>query len=312
MIEESADNRRNFRKLRLAIEASYGKLSLLMALSDNWKHRNELIEQYETELTGKGTHCYRVKVDQQQYSLKQCLLDLAQQEPELGNGNAVVTVLGADELLGVRLRQDEKSSQEKLFFSLQWTREALRQFQVPVIMWLTPRIAGQLAQAAPDFWSWRGGVFEFSKPLALTLGDKPVTKHFEDTENRSEGSNANPEEIAKQIAELEAQDPDSPLLASLYMDLGTAYKTAVRYADAVRAYEQAMKLRESQLGAEHVDMAVSLNELAMLHKSMGRYSEAESLFVRSLKIIESQLGADNPKKAESLNNLAAIYKSMGR
>ena len=312
MMEESADNKRSFRKLTLAIDASYGRLSLLMALSDNWKYRNQLIEQYETELRAKGTRCYRVKLDQQRYSLKQCLFDLTQQEPDLASQNAVVTVLGADELLSVRLRQDEKTSQEKLFFSLQWTREALRQFQVPVVLWLTPQIAGQLARAAPDFWSWRGGVFEFSKPIAMTLTNRPVAEDLVNTEETLEDSTAAPEQIAQQIAELEAQDPESPLLASLYMELGAAYKTLVRYADAAKAYEQAVKLRESQLGAAHVDTATSLNELALLYESMGRYSEAEPLLVRSLEIRETHLGAEHPYTATSLNNLALLYESMGR
>ncbi|MEM6251792.1 MAG: tetratricopeptide repeat protein [Cyanobacteria bacterium P01_D01_bin.156] len=312
MSEESTDNKRNFRKLVLAIDASYGRLSLLMAISDNWKHRTQLIEQYETELGEKGTRCYRVKVDQQQYSLKQCLFNLTQQEPDLANQNAVVTVLGADELLGIRLRQDEKSSQEKLFFSLQWTREALRQFQVPVVLWLTPQVAGQLAKASPDFWSWRGGVFEFSKPIAVTLGEKSVAKRIETPEEAPDSSRVDPEAISKQIAELEAQDPESPLLASLYMDLGAAYETAVRYAEAATAYEKALKLRETQSGPEHVDTATSLNELANLYESMGRYSEAEPLYVRSLEIRETQQGAEHPDTATSLNNLAALYDSMGR
>jgi hypothetical protein len=74
-------------------------------------------------------------------------------------------VLGADELLGLRLNQD-KSALEKFFFSLQWTRESLRGFPLPLVLWLTPWIAAALANQAPDFWSWRGGVFEFSQPMA--------------------------------------------------------------------------------------------------------------------------------------------------
>ena len=106
MAEESADNKRNFRKLLLAIEASYGKLSLLMALSDNWKYRDQLIEQYESELNAKGFNCYRTNVNRPGYSLKQCLLRLTETEPDWADGRTVVTVLGIDELLSVRLQQD--------------------------------------------------------------------------------------------------------------------------------------------------------------------------------------------------------------
>ena len=67
---------------------------------------------------------------------------------------------GGDELLGVRLQQP-KSAQERFFFSVQWTREGLRDFQLPIVLWVTEAVAQGLAQQAPDFWSWRGGVFEF-------------------------------------------------------------------------------------------------------------------------------------------------------
>ena len=308
----SRENQRNLRRLVLSIQASYGRLNLLMALSDNWKHRDELIESYETELQSKGVRCYRVRVNRPGFSLKQCLLNLTTSEPGWADGNTVVTVLGADELLGVRLKQDETSSQEKLFFSLQWTREALRQFQIPIVMWLTPQIAGQLANRAPDFWSWRGGVFEFSKPIAWTLADRSVVKGIENLEDKPDSTKANPEDIAKQIAELEAQDVESPLLASLYMDLGAAYETEVHYSKAASAYEQAVRLREKQLGPDHIDTATSLNDLAGLYKFTGRYSDAELLYKRSLKIYERQLGSKHTFIAIGLNNLAAIYSSMGR
>jgi hypothetical protein len=58
-------------------------------------------------------------------------------------------------------------------------------------------------------------------------------------------------------------------------------------------------LRESQLGADHPQVATDLNNLAYLYKSQGRYSEAEPLFLRSLSIRESQLRADHPS-ADSL------------
>ena len=45
-------------------------------------------------------------------------------------------------------------------------------------------------------------------------------------------------------------------------------------------------LRESQLGADHPDVAFSLQGLALLYKSQGRYSEAEPLYLRSLQICE--------------------------
>jgi tetratricopeptide (TPR) repeat protein len=75
---------------------------------------------------------------------------------------------------------------------------------------------------------------------------------------------------------------------------------------------RSLSIRESQLGADHPDVATSLNNLALLYTSQGRYSEAEPLYMRSLSIRESQLGADHPSVGTSLNNLALLYESQGR
>lgn len=104
-----------------------------------------------------------------QPSPKRSLQEHLEQQPELSTSpTAVVTVLGADKLLGLHLNED-KSALEKFLFSLQWTRESLRGFRLPLVLWLTSGIAARLAEQAPDFWSWRGGVFEFSQSTDLAL-----------------------------------------------------------------------------------------------------------------------------------------------
>jgi tetratricopeptide (TPR) repeat protein len=77
-------------------------------------------------------------------------------------------------------------------------------------------------------------------------------------------------------------------------------------------YQKALTISEQELGANHPDTSVSLNNLAYLYKSMGKYAEAEPLYVRSLAIKEKELGANHPSIATSLNNLASLYESMGR
>jgi tetratricopeptide (TPR) repeat protein len=85
-----------------------------------------------------------------------------------------------------------------------------------------------------------------------------------------------------------------------------------RWPEAERWYQQCRTLTETRLGADHPDVATSLNNLAVLYMSMGRYGEAEPLLKRSLAISEQQLGADHPHVAQSLNNLALLYEAMGR
>ena len=46
-----------------------------------------------------------------------------------------------------------------------------------------------------------------------------------------------------------------------------------KYDEAVTLFEQSLKIRQQVLGAEHPDVASSLNNLALLYKSQGRYTD---------------------------------------
>ena len=232
MIDEIADyteeNQYHLRRLLGSIEASYGGLNLLVCICDNPYYRDEIVESYEQELGAKGVSYHRVQIDHHQPSLKQSLfnlnLDSNSEQPK------IVTVFGIDGLLSVRLEQDRlspestnRSEQEKFFFSVQWTREALREFRFPIILWMTESIAGELSQQAPDFWSWRGGVFEFVRSIEIIERDiLQIDRIDVDAFNSSELS-ANPEVIQSQINKISSINTTSPLLKSLYLSLGVAY-----------------------------------------------------------------------------------------
>ena len=53
-----------------------------------------------------------------------------------------------------------------------------------------------------------------------------------------------------------------------------------------------------------LDVAMSLNNLAMLLHTEGKYAEAEPLHRRALAMREKALGPEHPDVAQSLNNLA--------
>lgn len=58
------------------------------------------------------------------------------------------------------------------------------------------------------------------------------------------------------------------------------------------------------LGADHPDVAVSLDSLASVYRSLGRFDEAARLNRRALVIREKKLGPAHPDVARSLKNLA--------
>jgi tetratricopeptide (TPR) repeat protein len=83
------------------------------------------------------------------------------------------------------------------------------------------------------------------------------------------------------------------------------------YTQAQEWLERLLKIRKAE-GKNGLDLALALNELALLYDNQGRYEEAEPMYKRSLDIWEKALGTDHPDVATSLNNLAGLYKDQGR
>jgi tetratricopeptide (TPR) repeat protein len=75
---------------------------------------------------------------------------------------------------------------------------------------------------------------------------------------------------------------------------------------------RALAIREKALGPEHPDVALSLNNLAIVYERQGRYGEAEAAHARALPILEKALGPEHPHVASSLSGLATVYERQGR
>jgi len=140
-----------------------------------------------------------------------------------------------------------------------------------------------------QFLSW-------SISVAMALGllvnlPKPVTGQTQ------------PAQSTQQSAELQEAERLNQRVVELYQQ--------GKYAEAIPLAEKALAIREKVLGAEHPDVATSLNNLALLYKSQGNYSSSEPLYLRSLAIDEKVLGAEHPSVATSLNNLAELYRTQG-
>jgi tetratricopeptide (TPR) repeat protein len=76
--------------------------------------------------------------------------------------------------------------------------------------------------------------------------------------------------------------------------------------------KRAVAIREKAFGLDHPDVAMSLNELAIVRYRQGRYDEAVQVQKRALAIREKAYGADHPDIARSLHNLANIAYEQGR
>ena len=85
-----------------------------------------------------------------------------------------------------------------------------------------------------------------------------------------------------------------------------------QYDRAVIVAKQALDFAEKVGMPNHPNVAISLDNLALIYQLQGHYAQAEPLFKRSLAIREKALGPDHPDVALSLENLAQLYKKTNR
>jgi tetratricopeptide (TPR) repeat protein len=311
--DTKAENQRNYQKLIVALEASQGILNLLIAVCDDRNLREKLIQQYETELRQQDFFTYRIRVRNQDPSLRYAVAQLIEAEPDLQQGNpAVITVLGIDELLSVKL-DAPKSEEDRFFGYLQWTREALRQFYFPIVLWLTEPILVRLVEKAPDFWSWRGGVFWFKREsVSQELASADVSRHISKTIPEEPGG-LPLEEILRLIEQIEAQEKEAPLLATLYDSLAKAYEQRYRSQQerqlAIKAYEKAIAL-QTKLGLK-ADLASSLEKLGNLYfEFQDEVKKAHDCYQQAL-LIYQEIG-DRQGEANTLKAIGDVLRFLKR
>jgi len=120
-------------------------------------------------------------------------------------------------------------------------------------------------------------------------------------------------EILERGAEkIEHELVDEPLVkARLMAAIGNTYAALGLYDEAEAGLEAALSSREDLLGADHPDVATTLDDLAWVYGSWGKFEQADELLVRALDIRERVLGLDHLDVAQSLSSLADL-RSLAR
>jgi tetratricopeptide (TPR) repeat protein len=320
-------NQDAFDDLIVSIEAGVGKLSLLIATCEDSKFRDEIIARYESELE-PNFRSYHVTLPRGEPSLKMAISQVVETEEYLQqNQPAVITVTGTEQLFFLKFGEAQ-SEQDKFFGYLQWTREGMREYPFAIVIWVTNNLLQNLQKKAPDFWSWRTGVFRFYCITKNTVAPRDL-EHFRSFINDSRLETADDdneyflplEDLQRLIREIETQPGiNEATLASLYTQLGQIYDSRLEKGEsqsyqneldlAIGYFQKAVELQQ-KLGLE-LELATSLDNLAFLYDSQGKYEAAEPLFLQALELRKSILGENHPDYATSLNNLAFLYHSQGK
>ncbi len=118
--------------------------------------------------------------------------------------------------------------------------------------------------------------------------------------------------LAGRAVELKERSGADPLgLAISLNNLGIVASDRGERAEARRAYQRAIEIRESVYGPSHPETARIRNNLGIVCLAEGDYAAAESLFTRAAQARESSDGPDHPEVALSLTNLALTLHATG-
>ena len=331
MLPVSPADADTYDRLMTVIETSQGRLAILIAVCDGRGLRERIIQSYEEEVRQAQIQPYRIELSRGG-SIRGKLLELRQTHTYLQEGGeAVVTVTGAELLPGYNLTAEDvgKTPLEEFFGYLQWTREGMREFPFPVVLWLNHRLMKEISFKAPDFWSWRKGVFWFSEE-SETIAEFTTPLFSSDPRGGNArltvgqtGQTTNEflpplKELQQTITELEAIDPDSPNLATLYERLGDIYKQRIQQgkspnpqqdaAQGFRAFRQAISRYHTQNTPS--SQATALLKLGNFLQAQSRFTEALEAFQEMLTIARQT--ADRWYEGAALGSLGSVYNYLGQ
>ena len=112
---------------------------------------------------------------------------------------------------------------------------------------------------------------------------------------------------------IEHELADQPVVQARMMHvMGEVYQSLGAFDAAAPLLERALALRRESLSAEHLDVASSLNSLAVLRQETGQYAAADSLFRAALALQEKGLGPDDPAVAATLHNWGTLLHVQGQ
>ena len=229
---------------------------------------------------------------------------------------------------------------------LNYRREYFHDRCVCALFWLDPETVPYLMQNAPDFWSFRSGMAQFTDTIEeLRPQDSSGWQHSVPSGRWS----GDLEEKLRQLSTYRKKTPpDENAIANLLLDIGRLHVNRHEPQDAFDALREAEdiyerlglrqrvsdaktwlsrafmqtgqvgKAEESIRQAMEIDrelqnessLATGYNNLSQIYKARGQLEEADKWLHKAMEIDE-RLG-NEPKLAIDHNNLSQIYKARGQ
>ena len=200
---------------------------------------------------------------------------------------------------------------ERVWGYLEMQREALADRPHGLVFWMTPAERGEAVREAPNFWSQRSGVFDF------TISDDGALMQTRSQMAARPAQFTDPPDWERQerlyrglLEEYEQRD-DAPAdtLLDLYDKLFDLHYDMGHYQEAAElAQDQLALARESENQAQ---VAAGLNNLGGVQQALGDLEGARASLERALALWREVFGEEHPQVATALNNLGSVQQDLG-
>jgi tetratricopeptide (TPR) repeat protein len=320
--EFEPENEAVYESLISLIENNQGRLAPIIVGCDNRRLRELVIERYERDAKFVKIQPYRIMLGEEP-SVRSGIAKIVEQDEYLqGGGEAVFTVLGANTLLRVKVKEEDAQSElEKFYGYLQWTREGMREFRFPIVLWVSLRMLREGGKRAPDFWSWRKAVLRFDtedqRLLSVSRNSFLQSDFSQDSDDDDDELLPPLEEILLEIKEIKERSPDSRNLPTLYSKLGKIYAKRIKHGEskslesdrsaAIEYFEKAIEGMKA-IGDESAQMK-TFRDLGNFLASQSQVKDAIQVHQQSLSIAQKLNNTEYVAKA--LVNLGNAYDSLG-
>jgi tetratricopeptide (TPR) repeat protein len=111
--------------------------------------------------------------------------------------------------------------------------------------------------------------------------------------------------------QMHLQPPNRLRIAMAQSRLGEALLSQGKRREAQKLIETALPVLQVS-GAEDSEIAITINNLALVRHGQHRYDETIQLLTSSLELIEKEFGAEHPLLLRPLNNIAVVYHQVGK
>ena len=108
----------------------------------------------------------------------------------------------------------------------------------------------------------------------------------------------------------ENQKSKGQSISELFFYLGYGFNKVGQYDKALECYHKTLEIREKVLDVEHLDTAMTYNNIANVYKKQGCYQTALEWLQKALNVSLRILGESHPSISKTYNNIASVYSRL--